>query len=203
MYVVCMANNDLAEGIAEDDNHNENGSAPLVVNVVAPLVDDEKLNTNMRPERKDPKQDDGSVDSMLLEGRKIPTPPDVGEKNFRNLIFVQKDHAEKLLNSPSGHLSAQDGCDDANVIPHQESGMDTYKRGDQMLTSLNIALEEECEKDLDDLEVLEEVLGQGEYGIVYKGRCGRKNGNVIDVAVKKLKGMHMSLILFALIFSKF
>ena len=198
-----MANNDLAEGIAEDDNHNENGSAPLVVNVVAPLVDDEKLNTNMRPERKDPKQDDGSVDSMLLEGRKIPTPPDVGEKNFRNLIFVQKDHAEKLLNSPSGHLSAQDGCDDANVIPYQESGMDTYKHGDQMLTSLNIALEEECEKDLDDLEVLEEVLGQGEYGIVYKGRCGRENGNIIDVAIKKLKGMHRSLILFALIFFKF
>nr|XP_058946407.1 fibroblast growth factor receptor 2-like [Pocillopora verrucosa] len=187
MYVVCMANNDLAEGIAEDENHNENGSAPSVVNVVAPLVDDEKLNTNMRPERKDPKQDDESVDSMLLEGRKILTPPDVGEKNFRNLIFVQKDHAEKLLNSPSGHLSAQDGCDDANVIPHQESGMDTYKHGDQMLTSLNIAFEEECEKDLDDLEVLEEVLGEGEYGIVYKGRCGRKNGNIIDVAIKKLK----------------
>ena len=201
--MVCMANKDLAEGIAEDENHNENGSAPSVVNVVAPLVDDEKLNTNMRPERKDPKQDDGSVDSMLLEGRKIPTPPDVGEKNFRNLIFVQKDHAEKLLNSPSGHLSAQDGCDDANVIPHQESGMDTYKHGDQMLTSLNIALEEECEKALDDLEVLEEVLGEGEYGIVYKGRCGGKNGNIIDVAVKKLKGMHRSLILFALIFFKF
>ena len=200
--MVCMANNDLAEGIAEDENNNENGSAPLVVNVVAPLVDDEKLNTNMRPERKDPKQDDGSVDSMLLEGRKIPTPPDVGEKNFRNLIFDQKDQAEKLLNSRSGHFSAQDGCDDANVIPHQESGMDSYKHGDQMLTSLNIA-PEECEKDLDDLEVLEEVLGEGEYGIVYKGRCGRKNGNIIDVAVKKLKGMHRSLILFALIFSKF
>ena len=39
-----------------------------------------------------------------------------------------------------------------------------------MLTSLNITLEE-CEKDVDDLEVLEEVLGEGEYGIVYKGRC--------------------------------
>ena len=80
--------------------------------------------------------------------------------------------------------------------------MDSCKHGDQMLTSLNITLEE-CEKDVDDLEVLEEVLGEGEYGIVYKGRCGRKNGNVIDVAVKKLKGMHRSLILFALIFSKF
>ena len=81
--------------------------------------------------------------------------------------------------------------------------MDSYKRGDQMLTSLNTALEEECAKDVDDLEVLEEVLGEGEYGIVYKGRCGRKNGNVIDVAIKKLKGMHRSLTLFALIFFKF
>ena len=80
--------------------------------------------------------------------------------------------------------------------------MDSCKHGDQMQTSLNITLKE-CEKDVDDLEVLEEVLGEGEYGIVYKGRCGRKNGNVIDVAVKKLKGMHRSLILFALIFSKF
>ena len=201
--MVCMANNDLAEGIAEDENHNENGSATLVVNNVAPLVDDEKQNTNMRPKGKDPTQDKESVDSMLLEGSKIPTPPDVGEKNFRNPIFDQKDQAEKLLNSRSGYLSAQDGRNDVNVIPHQDSGMDSYKHGDQMLTSLNTALEEECAKDVDDLEVLEEVLGEGEYGIVYKGRCGRKNGNVIDVAVKKLKGMHMSLILFALIFSKF
>ncbi|XP_066024224.1 fibroblast growth factor receptor 4-like [Pocillopora verrucosa] len=187
LYVVCMANKDLAEGIAEDENHNENGSATLVVNNVAPLVDDEKQNTNMRPKGKDPTQDKESVDSMLLEGSKIPTPPDVGEKNFRNPIFDQKDQAEKLLNSRSGYLSAQDGRNDVNVIPHQDSGMDSYKRGDQMLTSLNTALEEECAKDVDDLEVLEEVLGEGEYGIVYKGRCGRKNGNVIDVAVKKLK----------------
>ena len=93
--MICMANNDLAEGIAEDENHNTNVSAPLVVNVVAPLVDDEKQNTNMRPKRKDPTQDDGSVNSMRLEGSKIPTPPDVGEKNFRNPIFDQKDQAEK------------------------------------------------------------------------------------------------------------
>ena len=71
-----------------------------------------------------------------------------------------------------------------------------------MLTSLNITLEE-CKKDVDDLEVLEEVLGEGKYGIVYKGRCGGKNGNIIDVAIKKLKGMHKSLILIALIFFKF
>ena len=93
--MICMANNDLVEGIAEDENHDTNVSAPLVVNVVAPLVDDEKQNTNMRPKRKDPTQDDGSVNSMRLEGSKIPTPPDVGEKNFRNPIFDQKHQAEK------------------------------------------------------------------------------------------------------------
>ena len=49
-----MANNDLAEGIAEDENHNTNVSAPLVVNVVAPLVDDEKQNTNMHQREKTP-----------------------------------------------------------------------------------------------------------------------------------------------------
>ena len=36
-------------------------------------------------------------------------------------------------------------------------------------------------------EVLDEVLGEAEFGIVYKGRYG-KDGNVTDVAVKKLKG---------------
>ena len=41
---------------------------------------------------------------------------------------------------------------------------------------------------MENLEVLDEILGEGEFGIVYKGRYGRKDGNVIDVAVKKLKG---------------
>ena len=40
---------------------------------------------------------------------------------------------------------------------------------------------------MENLEVLDEVLGEGEFGIVYKGRYG-KDGNVTDVAVKKLKG---------------
>ena len=46
---------------------------------------------------------------------------------------------------------------------------------------------EEGFDNMENLEVLDEVLGEGEFGIVYKGRYG-KDGNVTDVAVKKLKG---------------
>lgn len=47
--------------------------------------------------------------------------------------------------------------------------------------------EERC-VNLENLEVCNEILGEGEFGIVYKGRYGGKDGNMIDVAVKKLKG---------------
>lgn len=47
--------------------------------------------------------------------------------------------------------------------------------------------EERC-VNLENLEVSNEILGEGEFGIVYKGRYGGKDGNMIDVAVKKLKG---------------
>ncbi|XP_058957571.2 fibroblast growth factor receptor 3-like isoform X2 [Pocillopora verrucosa] len=46
--------------------------------------------------------------------------------------------------------------------------------------------EERC-VNLENLEVCNEILGEGEFGIVYKGRYGGKDGNMIDVAVKKLK----------------
>ena len=49
--------------------------------------------------------------------------------------------------------------------------------------------EEGCEN-LENLEVFDEILGEGEFGIVYKGRYGGKDGNMTDVAVKKLKGMY-------------
>ena len=47
----------------------------------------------------------------------------------------------------------------------------------------------ETEEGFDNMEneVLAEVLGEVEFGIVYKGRYG-KDGNVTDVAVKKMKG---------------
>ena len=47
---------------------------------------------------------------------------------------------------------------------------------------------EEESENLENLEVFDEILGEGEFGIVYKGRYGGKDGNMTDVAVKKLKG---------------
>ena len=52
-------------------------------------------------------------------------------------------------------------------------------------------IEEDYEIDLKRLEVHDEVLGEGEFGIVYKGRYHGKDTKVIDVAVKQLKGMYV------------
>ena len=51
-------------------------------------------------------------------------------------------------------------------------------------------IEEDYEIDLKRL-VRDEVLGEGEFGIVYKGRYHCKNNKAIDVAVKQLKGMYV------------
>ena len=52
-------------------------------------------------------------------------------------------------------------------------------------------IEEDYEIDLKRLEVQDEVLGEGEFGIVYKGRYHGKDSKVIDVAVKQFKGMYV------------
>ena len=52
-------------------------------------------------------------------------------------------------------------------------------------------IEEDYEIDLKRLDVQDEVLGEGEFGIVYKGRYRGKDNKVIDVAVKQLKGMYV------------
>ena len=49
-------------------------------------------------------------------------------------------------------------------------------------------IEEDYEIDLKRLEVRDKVLGEGEFGIVYKGRYHCKNNKATDVAVKQLKG---------------
>jgi len=48
------------------------------------------------------------------------------------------------------------------------------------------------EIDLERLEVLEEVLGEGEFGIVKKGRYRGEDEKIFDVAVKQLKGINAS-----------
>ena len=52
-------------------------------------------------------------------------------------------------------------------------------------------IEEDYEIDLKRLEVRDEVLGEGEFGIVYKGRYYCKDNKAINVAVKQLKGMYV------------
>ena len=59
-------------------------------------------------------------------------------------------------------------------------------------------IEEDYEIDLKRLEVGDEVLGEGEFGIVYKGRYHCKNNKAIDVAVKQLKGMSLALVILHL-----
>ena len=51
-------------------------------------------------------------------------------------------------------------------------------------------IEEGYEIDLKRLEVRDEVLGEGEFGIVYKGRYYCKDNKAINVAVKQVKGMY-------------
>ena len=52
-------------------------------------------------------------------------------------------------------------------------------------------IEQDYEIDLKRLEVQEKVLGEGEFGIVYKGRYHCEDKKVIDVAVKLLKGVYV------------
>ena len=52
-------------------------------------------------------------------------------------------------------------------------------------------IEVDYEIDLKRLEVRDEVLGEGEFGIVYKGRYYCKDNTAINVAVKQLKGMYV------------
>lgn len=55
-------------------------------------------------------------------------------------------------------------------------------------------IEEDYEIDLKRLEITDTLLGEGEFGIVYKGRYRCKDEKVIDVAVKQLKGLSMWIV---------
>ena len=198
IYVACIDNKDLAEVILKDINADTEESELLEVNAVTSSLVVE--NNNMQLNKKKHTHDDWRVESIqrVSSEERTPTPLDVGDKHFPNSIFDQKGYAEELFNSRNGHQSAEDGCGyrDVNIISYQDSGMDSDKDSDEIQTSLFTEIEE-SEKNQGTLEVLDEVLGEGEYGIVYKGRYGERNGSTTDVAVKKLKGMHKGLILLA------
>ncbi|CAH3104213.1 unnamed protein product [Pocillopora meandrina] len=200
IYVACIDNKDLAEVILKDINADTEESELLEVNAVTSSLVVE--NNNMQLNKKKHTHDDWRVESIsrVSSEERTPTPLDVGDKHFPNSIFDQKGYAEELFNSRNGHQSAEDGCShcDVNIISYQDSGMESDKDSDEIQTSLFIEIEE-SEKDRGTLEVLDEVLGEGEYGIVYKGRYGERNGSTTDVAVKKLKGNACTLAKAALL----
>lgn len=123
------------------------------------------------------------------EGSEVPPPQNVERKL---LILERKDHAENVLDILSSYFSAKDcGSGDNNIMVDQGVALDRGEQSDHVRTSQEI--EEGSENDLESLEVLDEMLGEGEYGIVYKGRYGGKDGSITDVAVKKLKGIQKRL----------
>lgn len=68
-----------------------------------------------------------------------------------------------------------------------DSGYDSSESRENIRIDQKIA-NEGWEINLNRLEVKDEVLGEGQFGIVYKGQYCREDGKVIDVAVKQLKG---------------
>lgn len=92
--------------------------------------------------------------------------------------------SDTLTSKDSGYDSAEEtSC----IYP--DFALETEKKNDYSLQNILEDYEEGWEIDSKSLEVFrDKVLGQGEFGIVYKGHYRKKDGNVIDVAVKQLKG---------------
>ena len=124
--------------------------------------------TNKTPEERLPLVGDGVGDRL---------PPDGSEQD--DSVQGIKERGQERLESgkgiAGGHIFTADkhlGVDDQRDCGEISQGT-----------------EEESEN-LENLEVFDEILGEGEFGIVYKGRYGGKDGNITDVAVKKLKGRY-------------
>lgn len=69
----------------------------------------------------------------------------------------------------------------------KDSGYDSSESRENIRIDQKVS-NEGWEINLNRLEVKDEVLGEGQFGIVYKGQYCREDGKVIDVAVKQLKG---------------
>lgn len=94
--------------------------------------------------------------------------------------------SDTLTSKDSGYDSA--GSRDSICID-QEIVLDSEMKEGHSSQDFLEEIDEGWEVDLKRLEVFrDEVLGQGEFGIVFKGRYRRQDGNAIDVAVKQLKG---------------
>ena len=122
---------------------------------------------------------------------------DVEGKRLRRCQIMQRnDPAEHMFDTCRSFPSAKYGGDtagDNGVMADQD--LAPHCDGQRDCREISQEIEEDCQNDLQSLEVLDEVLGEGEYGIVYRGRYGRKDGNITDVAVKKLKGTQQLLTL--------
>lgn len=74
----------------------------------------------------------------------------------------------------------------SDTLDSKDSGYDSSESRENICLDQEI---NECwEINLNRLEVTNEVLGIGQFGIVCKGQYYRDDGNAIDVAVKQLKG---------------
>ena len=118
-------------------------------------------------------------ESLLLLGDGVGErlPPDGSE---------QDDSVQGLKERGQERLESGEGIADADIFtPDKHQGVDEQRDCGE----ISKGTEEESEN-LENLEVFDEILGEGEFGIVYKGRYGGKDGNMTDVAVKKLKGRY-------------
>ena len=96
----------------------------------------------------------------------------------------QDDSVQRLKERGQERLESGEGIAGGDILtPDKHIGVDEQRDCGE----ISKGTEEESEN-LENLEVFDEILGEGEFGIVYKGRYGGKDGNMTDVAVKKLKG---------------
>ena len=114
---------------------------------------------------------------LLLVGNGVGErlPPDGSE---------QDDSVQGIKERVQERLESGEGIAGGHIFtPDKHLGVDEQRDCGE----ISKETEEESEN-LENLEVFDEILGEGEFGIVYKGRYGGKDGNMTDVAVKKLKG---------------
>ena len=98
----------------------------------------------------------------------------------------QDDSVQRLKERGQERLESGEGIAGGDILtPDKHIGVDEQRDCGE----ISKGTEEESEN-LENLEVFDEILGEGEFGIVYKGRYGGKDGNMTDVAVKKLKGRY-------------
>ncbi|XP_078346182.1 uncharacterized protein LOC144631592 isoform X3 [Oculina patagonica] len=122
------------------------------------------------------------------------------EDNGMSLPMLQLgSQSTKYETSETSTLDKKEGCDtpetrDGNQHspalrwpPKPRNGLKVDTKHNELRFTESQEMEEDYEIDLKRLEIQDEVLGEGEFGIVYKGNYHCEDEKVIDVAVKQLK----------------